>query len=285
MNCSSAAAAPPGVEAWTRPARTAADREVRHADRMADELHRLGPRLRAAAEVGQRDRVLDIGCGAGKSTRDAGRAAVAGSALGVDVSASVLERARRLTDRAGLRNVSYLRADAQLHRFPPAHFDLCISQFGAMFFTDPVAAFTNIGHALRPGARLVLMVWQSRERNEWYTMVREAIGADLPDPPSEVGEGPFALADPAATTAILAAAGFADVGLTEVCEPVYYGPDTAAAYDFVTSWRHIEEFLATVDPHTAERSHRRLRAALAERDTGSGVYVGSRAWIVTGRRG
>jgi SAM-dependent methyltransferase len=285
VNPSSAAAVPPGVEAWTRPARGAADRDVRHADRMADELRRLGARFSAATEVGRRDRVLDIGCGTGESTRDAGRTAVAGSVLGVDVSAAVLERARRLTEQAGLRNVSYLQADAQLHRFRPEHFDVCISRFGAMFFTDATAAFTNIGRALRPGARLVLMVWQSRDRNEWYTAVREAIGADIPVPPAAVGEDPFAFADPSATTAVLAAAGFADVGVMEVREPVYYGPDTAAAYDFVTGMRHIQEILATVDAQTAERSRQRLRVALAEHDTGSGVYFGSRVWIITGRRG
>jgi hypothetical protein len=70
-----------------------------------------------------------------------------------------------------------------------------------------------------------------------------------------------------------------------VCEPVYYGPDTAAAYDFVASMRHTEELLATADAQTAERSRRRLRVALAEHDTGSCVYVGSQAWIITGRRG
>ncbi|MEH1125337.1 class I SAM-dependent methyltransferase [Micromonospora sp. CPCC 206061] len=285
MNRSSAATLPPGVEAWRRPARSAADRQVRHADRMADELRRLGARFRVATEVGRRDRVLDIGCGIGDSTRDAGRTAVAGSALGVDVSASVLERARHLTEQAGLRNVSYLQADAQIHRFPPEHFDVCVSRFGAMFFTDSIAAFTNIGHALRPGARLVLMVWQSRDRNEWYNLVREAIGADVPEPASRVGEAPFALADPAATTAMLAAAGFVDVGVTEVCEPVYYGPDTDAAYDFVTSMGYTQEFLATADAQSAERSRRRLRVALADRDTGNGVYVGSRAWIITGRSG
>lgn len=285
MNGSSAAAFPPDVEAWTRPARTAAEREVRHADRMADELRRLGARFSAATEVGRRDRVLDIGCGTGESTRDAGRIAVAGGALGIDVSASVLERARQLTEQAGLLNVSYLRADAQHHPFLPEHYDVCVSRFGTMFFTDPVAAFTNIGHALRPGARLVLMAWQSRDRNEWYTMVREAIGADLPEPPAPAGQDPFALADPAAAAAILAAAGFTDVGATDVREPVYYGPDTAAAYDFVTGMRYIQELLATADAQPAERSRRRLRAALAEHDTGNGVYVGSRAWIIAGRRG
>jgi SAM-dependent methyltransferase len=252
---------------------------------MADELRRLGDTFRTAADVGRHDRVLDIGCGTGESTREAGRIAVAGSVLGVDVSASVLGRARHLTGQAGLRNVSYLQADAQVHRFPPGRHDLCISRFGAMFFTDPVAAFTNIGHALRPGARLVLMVWQSPYRNEWYTMVHEAVGAGEPERTSDVGgDDPFALADPAATTAVLTAAGFADVGVRDVSEPVYYGPHTAAAYDFVTSMRHTEELLAHLDAVTAERARRRLRAALAEHETGNGVYVGSRAWIITARR-
>jgi SAM-dependent methyltransferase len=285
VNRSSAEAGPPGVEAWTRPARTAAERQVRHADRMADELRRLGDRLRALTGVGRRDRVLDIGCGTGESTRDAGRIATAGSVLGIDISASVLERARRLTEQAGLRNVSYLQADAQVHRFPPEHFDVGISRFGAMFFTDLVAAFTNVGHALRPGARLVLMVWQDRDRNEWYTLVREAFGADASGHTPDTGaDDPFALADPATTTSVLAAAGFTEVDFTEVREPVYYGPDTAAAYDFVAGMRHTQELLTNVDEATAEHARRRLRVALAERDTGSGVYIGSRAWIVTARR-
>lgn len=285
MNPSSAQAGPPAGDPWTRPARTAAERQVRHADRMADELRLLGERFRAATGVGERDRVLDIGCGSGESTRDAGRSATAGSVLGVDVSASVLERARRLTEQADLRNVSYLRADAQVHQFPPEHFDVGISRFGAMFFTDLAAAFTNVGRALRPGARLVLMVWQHRDRNEWYTMVREALGATASGHTSDAGaDDPFALADPATATNLLATAGFADVDFTEVREPVYYGPDTAAAYDFVAGMRHTEELLATMDEATAERARQRLRDALAERDTGNGVYIGSRTWIITALR-
>jgi ubiquinone/menaquinone biosynthesis C-methylase UbiE len=64
-------------------------------------------RLHAAASVGAAEHVLDIGCGTGRSTRTAGHAAAAGTVLGVDISAPVLELARRLTDREGLRNVSY----------------------------------------------------------------------------------------------------------------------------------------------------------------------------------
>ncbi|MDT5192413.1 MAG: hypothetical protein QOI28_4664, partial [Mycobacterium sp.] len=131
--------------------------------------------FRDATRVGSGDRVLDIGCGTGQSTREAARAAVAGSALGVDTSAPMLERARQLSDDEGLANITFQQADAQVHPFPPTRFDLCISRFGTMFFADPVAAFTNIGSALRPAARLVLLVWQQRDRNEWATTIRQTL--------------------------------------------------------------------------------------------------------------
>ena len=132
---------------------------TRHAAVFDAEARPHNERFRAAAGVGHGDRVLDIGCGTGQSTRDAARAAVAGSALGIDLSAQMLEHARRVSSEQGLTNVSFQQADAQVHRFPAGGFDVAISRFGSMFFDDPVAAFGNIGQALRPGGRLVLMVW------------------------------------------------------------------------------------------------------------------------------
>ncbi len=142
----------------------------------------------------------------------------------------MLERARQLSDDQGLTNVTFVQADAQVHRFPPTRFDLCISRFGTMFFADPVAAFTNIGRALRPAARLVLLVWQERGRNEWATAIRQTLTGSSAAPR---GPDPFSLADPTVTEGILAAAGFAEVSFTDVHEPVYYGPDSAAAFDAV----------------------------------------------------
>jgi ubiquinone/menaquinone biosynthesis C-methylase UbiE len=101
------------------------------------ELRRHNEVFRAAVKAGTRDRVLDIGCGSGQSSRDAARFAVEGSVLGVDVSAEMLEFARRRSADEGLRNVAFERGNAQLLAFPPAGFDLCISRFGVMFFADP----------------------------------------------------------------------------------------------------------------------------------------------------
>jgi ubiquinone/menaquinone biosynthesis C-methylase UbiE len=237
--------------------------------------------LRAAARVGSRDRVLDIGCGTGQSTREAARAAVTGSAVGVDLSASMLERARRLSDDQGPANVTYQQADAQVHRFPPARFDLCISRFGTMFFADPVAAFTNIGRALRPAGRLVLLVWQERDRNEWATAIRQTLTAASA---TRRGPDPFSLADPAVTEAILAAAGFAEVSFTDVHEPVYYGPDSATAFDAVLRLLKFDDLLADLGAAAAEQARTRLRTTLDAHNTDGGVYFDSRAWIITARR-
>ncbi|HEV7722145.1 MAG TPA: methyltransferase domain-containing protein [Iamia sp.] len=245
------------------------------------ELRRHNEHLRAAAGVGSRDQVLDIGCGTGQSTRQAARAAVTGRAVGVDVSAPMLERARRLSADEGLANITFLQADAQVHPLPPRAFDLCISRFGTMFFADPVAAFTNIGRALRPEARLVLLVWQGRDRNEWATAIRQALTTASPPPG---GPDAFSLADPTVTEGILAAAGFADVGFTDVHEPVYYGPDSATALDAVLRLLKLEDLLADLDATAAEQARTRLRAILDAHETDDGVHFDSRAWLVTARR-
>jgi ubiquinone/menaquinone biosynthesis C-methylase UbiE len=237
--------------------------------------------FRAAARVGSGDHVLDIGCGTGLSTREAARAAVAGSVLGVDTSAPMLERARQICDDEGLTNVAYELADAQVHPFAPESFDLCISRFGTMFFAEPVAAFTNVGRALRADARLVMLVWQERDRNEWATAIRESL-TDVPVPPR--GLNAFSLADPAVTEGILAEAGFTDVGFSDVHEPVFYGADGATALDAVLRLLKFEDLLADLDAASAERARTRLRVTLDAHDTGSGVYFDSRAWIVTARR-
>jgi ubiquinone/menaquinone biosynthesis C-methylase UbiE len=249
------------------------------------ELRALHPHLRAAARVGRGERVLDIGCGAGESTRDAGRSAAPGPVLGIDVDEQLLDRARRLTAAEGLDNVTYVRGDAQVHPFPDESYDVAISRFGTMFFADPVAAFTNIGRALRPRARLVLLVWQARERNEWASVIDGALcGASRPPVPARASD-PFSLGDTATVRGILDHAGFREIRLDEVRAPVFYGDDSAAALAFVRAFHSTREALATMAPDDADRALERLRQALDEHRTADdGVALDSRAWIITARR-
>jgi len=249
------------------------------------ELRRHNEVLRRACGIQFRDRVLDIGCGTGQTTRQAARTAQAGGALGVDVSAPAIERARELARAEQQNNVAFERADAQVYRFPQEHFDLAISRFGSMFFDDPAAAFANIRQALRPAGRLAMMVWQAHERNEWDVAIHQSLAAaDGPVAVPSGGQDPFSLADPPTVTQILEVAGFADVTFTDVCEPVYYGPDVAAALDWVCGFTFTSEILKRLDPAAAARAVRRLRETLAAHLSDDGVWFSSRAWIVTARR-
>jgi SAM-dependent methyltransferase len=184
--------------------------------------------LRRAGGIRRHDHVLDVGCGTGQTTREAARMASTGSALRVDVSERMIDRAREIARAEGPRNVAFERADAQASPFPQQHFDLAISRFGTMFFDDPVVAFTNIGRALRPAGRLVMLVWQGHEHNVWELEIQKALeGFQSAVAAAPGGPDPFSLADPASVEGILEAAGFADAAFTDVRRPVYYGPDAA----------------------------------------------------------
>jgi SAM-dependent methyltransferase len=184
-----------------------------------------------------------------------------------------------------VHNVTFERADAQVHRFPHERFDLAISRFGTMFFHDPLAAFANVGRALRPAGRLVMMVWQAHERNEWNVAIRQSLaGTGGSAALGSAGPDPFSLADPPTVAGILEAAGFAGVTFTDVHEPVYYGPDVSAALDWIRDFACTSEVLNQLDPAAAARALGRLREMLAAHMSDNGVWFDSRAWIITACR-
>lgn len=266
-------------------------RQGRPAEQVVDrvdydaELQRHNEMLRRAYNIQPRDQVLDIGCGTGQTTRDAARLAAEGGALGVDLSGGMIVRARELARAEGLGNVVFVQDDAQMHSFPKEHFDVAISRFGTMFFRDPVAAFANIGRALRPAGRLVMMVWQEHERNEWSQAIERSLGQPrkVAPPASELLD-PFSLADPPTVEAILGAARFGDVAFTDVHEPIYYGPDVAAALEWVHGFTSTREALEPMDPADSERALRQLRETLARHAGEDGVWFDARAWIIEALR-
>lgn len=238
------------------------------------ELHLHAEVLRRACAIGGTERVLDIGCGTGQTTRDAARAAAAGSALGIDISGPMIARARELAAAENLRNLRFEQGDAQVHSFPPQSFDVAISRFGTMFFADPVATFRNIRAALDNDGRIVMMVWQSHESNEWSVAIQQGSAR-----PSDA----FSLADPTTVTAILDAAGFAPAKFQDVREPVYYGDSVEAAFEWVGRFQVTRELLQSLDVVAAERAREQLRKTLAQHYREQGVWFDSRAWIVTAR--
>lgn len=256
-----------------------------HQDHHDAALRRFNAVLAQAAAITDDERVLDIGCGCGESTRDAARAASRGHAVGVDLSAPMLERARARAVDEGLTNVTFVQSDAQVHDFEPSAFDVAISRFGAMFFADPVTAFANIGSALRPGGRLTLVTWMPLTENEWLTAVREALalGRTLPAP-ANGAPGPFGLAEAEHVRATLDAAGYRDIELTPHRDALVYGADPDDAFAFVCHLPPVRGMVEELDDDDTTRAFEQLRGALEDHATPDGVLFGASAWVITARR-
>ena len=265
--------------AWDGPE---GDHWADHADRYTATSVEYQRALFAALHLDISSAVLDIGCGTGASTIEAGRIASAGAVLGVDLSSRMLELARAAAAAEGLGHVRFEQADAQDHPFDPAAYDVAISCFGAMFFADPAAALANIRRSLRPGASLVLLAWRDLARNEWVDAFRTALaaGRTLP-PPAPGAHGPFSLADRDITRQRLADAGYQDIGLSSVDEPLWFGRDADDAYSFVSTFGITRGLTADLDSAARAAALDQLHRTLKDHETSDGVLFAGSAWLIT----
>ena len=97
-----------------------------------------------------------------------------GFAHGFDLSSEMLRNARQLADAEGVTNINFTQADVQTYNFPPQSFDIAVSRFGSMFFSDPDSAFRNVAQALRTDGRLAIIVWRQREDVSFSTRCRKS---------------------------------------------------------------------------------------------------------------
>ncbi|MFC5731028.1 MULTISPECIES: class I SAM-dependent methyltransferase [Nocardioides] len=251
-----------------------------HADLYDRSVAGYQPALLAAAGPAPDDRILDVGCGSGQLAIDLVRAASGARALGVDLSSALLDVARR---RAAGLAVEFLQADAQVHDFGPAAYDLVVSRTGTMFFGDAAAAFANLARATSPGGRLAILVWRGLDENEWLREIFEAlrVGRDLPMP-LPGAPGPFAQSDPAVVEPLLRAAGWSDVTFDALERSIWLGEDP----DHGTRWQLGQSAWILLGTDDAQRATAaaNLRALFAAHHTADGVRLSSAAWLITARR-
>ncbi|RKT86829.1 Methyltransferase domain-containing protein [Saccharopolyspora antimicrobica] len=245
-------------------------------DRMLDDSTGL---LFEVAAIERAHRVLDIGCGAGRTTRIAARRAA--HVLGVDLSAPMLERARAAAAGEGLANVTFEQGDAQVHALPTAHFDVAISRGGIMYFADPVAAFGNIGGALKPGGRLVFGC--GRDGENVLDVVWAAMGAHvpLPDPAEDTAPGPVNFTDGDRIREVLVAAGFHDVVLREAASDFVLGSDADDAVDFVFGMGPVRFWLRDADSGAVGKAREAVATALRPLEGPGGVKGSVPGWVVS----
>ena len=261
---------------------------VAEADRYDAINRRYGELVVDALSPAAGEAILDVGCGNGAVALEVARRVGAdGSVLGLDLSGPMLGVARGRAAEAGLDQARFEQGDAQIHPLPAASFDGVVSRFGVMFFNDPVAAFTNLAQATKPGGRLAFACWQDLLANEWLMVPAGAALQHVPFP--ELGEpgapGPFSFADPERVHAVLDAAGWTGVALEDTHEPMQMGSSADDVVTFLKGTDMAATLLADAPDDVVEAAWAAVREVLEERVGPDGLVLSGKVWIVTARRG
>lgn len=274
---------------------------IEHRERHLAEHQNLTPHLFHCAAIVPGERVLDVGCGCGDTTIMAAHAAAGtlrdgtgtqsprreeadclGSAVGLDLSAPMLAVAQRLAAQAGAANAGFVQGDAQMCPLRRNTFDLIISNFGIMFFGDPLAAFARLAAAVRPHGRLTFLCWQDDAVNEVFAIPVHAFGAYAELPGSSANK---LFVDPWQITALLSETGWEDVEITSVDELAWLGSDVNDVMRYVRGMPMIRNLTASLDdPALSERVLAGVATQYAERQRADGIWVRAAAWLVVARR-
>src|SRR5215207_6033339 len=236
-------------------------------------------------------RVLDLGCGFGDTTQQI--ATIVGSegeAVGIDASSKFIGASRAEAAEAGVSNASFLVGDVQVADLG-GPYDMAFSRMGTMFFASPVAALRNVAGALKPGGRLVMVVWRQKVDNGWMYRAQQVVESIVSRPEEydepTCGPGPFSMGNADTVSEQLKAAGFEDISLRRCDLPILGGNDMDEALQVVMSIGPAGEILRLVGDRAQEylpTVDAALRESFSEfqREDGS-IWGTASTWIVTAK--
>ena len=137
----------------------------------------------------------------------------------------------------------------------------------------------DIGCGTGQTTRDVMLVWQGPGPNEWVRELGGALaaGRNLPAPPPGA-PGPFALADPGRTRTLLASAGFSEVTLDALHEPMWFGCDPDDAHRFVLGL--MGWMLDGLYSAARKRALDALSATVSAHAGSDGITFASGAWLI-----
>ncbi|HEY8614791.1 class I SAM-dependent methyltransferase [Phenylobacterium sp.] len=262
----------PRVRAWL---------EIR--DPLERQLAPLGEAVLGALALRPGERVLDVGCGIGRTPwRLAEAVGPAGRVTGVDLLPAALAVAEADPDLPA--NVDFLCGDAAVLAFEPGAVDAVFSRFGVMFFEAPERAFDNLRRALRPGGRIGFVCWRGLADNELDSFPLTAASPHLP---AELTAGTqatgwFSFSDPERIRSVLGQAGLEQIEVRP--HDALVGSGDLAGMVAVCSRVGALGAILREHPEFADKAASALEQALRALDGPGGPHLRAATWVVTARR-
>jgi len=160
---------------------------------------------------------LDIASGTGEPGLSIAKLAPRGHVVLTDISAEMLDIARRRASSQGITNFDTSVCSADDLPFGTATFDSISVRFGYMFLPDLTKATAEFVRVLKPGGRLCSSVWVKPAENPWTSIVMQAIATEVElVPPDPNGPNMFRCAAPGFISTLYEAAGLREVAEWDV---------------------------------------------------------------------
>ena len=165
------------------------------------------------------DKLLDAGCGTGIFSSLAQK--MGAKVTGIDASEAMITEAKKRVP-----SISFSVGEIEELPFANSEFNVVTGFNSFQYAANVKNALTEVKRVLKPGGKLVAMIWGNKEDCEAATYLN-AVGSMLPPPPPGA-PGPFALTENHLLESILEGIGFKILSNTDVAS-VWDYPDMDTA--------------------------------------------------------
>jgi ubiquinone/menaquinone biosynthesis C-methylase UbiE len=247
----------------------------------------LALRMTAVAQVGDAQRVLDVGCGIGDPTLQvAVLVGPHGRVLGIDLVEDMLATARERAVALGLGHVEFRAGDVTSMQLAPQSFDAVLGRWSLIYVADVAGVLRRLREALVPGGWIAMAAWAPPETNPWITIPMEALAKVLPLPSQDpTVPGLFHLSADGALAGALKEAGFRDVHQERV-QLSQFARDAAEFWGMLTDMAGpLAPMIARLDATGRSSVLRQVTEAIGRFRTGDVLRIPARAQLAWGRVG